>query len=362
MASPETGGTTTEQGPVSPPAATSSSPRAPEAGASVPGHLPLEADDEFPENDADSFYGSDNGSATTSLSASVNQYRIENGRTYHSYGRSGSYYMPNDDVENDRLDLQHHLMTIMYDDQLYVCPAGKDKPLSSVLDAGCGTGIWAIDVADANPQAMVVGVDLSPIQPRDVPTNLEFIVDDLEEEWAPNKDFDFINMRYLIGSIKDWPKLISQAFQHLTPGGYLEVSDPMQPITSDDGTLTEDSPLYQWNLKLLEASKKAGRPMDTAAGMKQRLIDAGFVNVVENRFVLPSNSWPRDRKHKNVGSWNCENMYEAVTSISLMLFTNFLGWSAAEVEVFLVGVRKDLRNTRIHAYWTIYTVYGQKPE
>jgi ribosomal protein L11 methylase PrmA len=35
----------------------------------------------------------------------------------------------------------------MQDNQLYVCPAGKDKenPLKRVLDGGCGTGIWAME-------------------------------------------------------------------------------------------------------------------------------------------------------------------------------------------------------------------------
>jgi hypothetical protein len=37
----------------------------------------------------------------------------------------------------------------------------------------------------------------------------------------------------------------------------------------------------------------------------------------------------------------------------MMLFTNVLGWSAAEVDVFLVNVRKDLRNRGIHAYWPV---------
>lgn len=41
--------------------------------------------------------------------------------------------------------------------------------------------------------------------------------------------------------------------------------------------------------------------------------------------------------------------------MSLALFTrpesdNGLGWTREEVEVFLVGVRRDLRDMRIHAY------------
>lgn len=33
----------------------------------------------------------------------------------------------------------------------------------------------------------------------------------------------------------------------------------------------------------------------------------------------------------------------------MRLFTNVLGWTREEVEVFLVDVRKDLKNPQIHA-------------
>jgi len=271
--------------------------------------------------------------------------------------------MPNDDPENDRLDLQHALISLMYDNQLYVCPAGKEKPLNRVLDAGCGTGIWAIDVADEHPSAEVIGIDLSPTQPIDVPPNLMFQVDDLEENWTFTKNsFDLIHMRMLLGAIKDWPRLTRQAFEHLAPGGYLEVMDPMNPIVCDDGTMTKDSALYKWNQLLIEGTEKMGRSMCKAAGHKQRLIDAGFVNVTEQLYKFPTNAWPRDKKYKNIGTWNCDNMLEAIPSMTLMIFTNFLGFTAAEVELLLVDVRKDMRNRNIHAYWTIHTVYGQKPE
>ncbi len=45
------------------------------------------------------------------------------------------------------------------------------------------------------------------------PPNVEFFVDDLEEEWTFNTPFDFIYMRLLTGSIKDWPKLFRNAYQ-----------------------------------------------------------------------------------------------------------------------------------------------------
>jgi ubiquinone/menaquinone biosynthesis C-methylase UbiE len=86
-------------------------------------------------------------------------------------------------LEKDRLDLQHHLYKLMLDERLYLAPIKKNP--QNVLDIGTGTGLWAIEfgssmrqeyrsiryrmlryhAADENPSAVVVGTDLSPIQP-----------------------------------------------------------------------------------------------------------------------------------------------------------------------------------------------------
>jgi hypothetical protein len=58
-------------------------------------------------------------------------------------------------------------------------------------------GRWAIEVADDFPRTRVIGMDLSPMQPNDVPLNCEFIVGDLTESLADFDDgsFDFIHSR-----------------------------------------------------------------------------------------------------------------------------------------------------------------------
>ncbi|RAH75483.1 uncharacterized protein BO66DRAFT_8761 [Aspergillus aculeatinus CBS 121060] len=43
-----------------------------------------------------------------SLSSSILDYQYENGRRYASF-RSGNYMMPNDEEEQERLDLTHHM-------------------------------------------------------------------------------------------------------------------------------------------------------------------------------------------------------------------------------------------------------------
>ncbi|KAM0228040.1 hypothetical protein ACHAPO_011068 [Fusarium lateritium] len=300
-------------------------------------------------------------SDTGSLQSSIFKYRVQNGRTYHAY-KEGSYILPNDEWENDRLDQQHHLALLTLNDRLFNIPAKDDRPFKRVLDAGCGTGIWAMDFADEHPEAEVTGVDLSPIQPTFVPPNVSFFIDDVEADWTYTKAFDFIYLRAMTGSIRDWPRLFDQAFKNLSPGGYIELMDPIYPVVSDDGTVSKDSAVYKWSKLMNEAATKLGSALDSALTYKDQLIKAGFANVVETPYKWPMNSWPQDKKLKELGAWGNVNLVGGVQGLSLALFTKVLGWNVHDLELFLVDVRKDLHNKEMHGYWRVNVVYGQKPE
>ncbi len=68
-------------------------------------------------------------------------------------------------------------------------------------------------MGDEYPEAEVIGVDLSPIQPSWVPTNVRFIVDDAEQPWVtePNS-LDYVHIRGMAPAIKNWPNLMAQAY------------------------------------------------------------------------------------------------------------------------------------------------------
>lgn len=55
-----------------------------------------------------------------------------------------AYLAPNDEAENDRLDMHHHLATLIIGGKLTTAPIGKSPQW--ILDVGCGTGIWSIDI------------------------------------------------------------------------------------------------------------------------------------------------------------------------------------------------------------------------
>lgn len=112
-------------------------------------------------SDTDYALASDS-STTQSLESSILDHVHENGRRYHRY-RQGGYLFPNDEAEQDRLDMLHHIFLLVLEGKLYKAPLPRSP--RCILDIGTGTGLWALDVADDFPGADVLGIDLSPIQP-----------------------------------------------------------------------------------------------------------------------------------------------------------------------------------------------------
>lgn len=117
------------------------------------GYYPTSLHVDSEMSDSDSAIGSDIQSSTMSLRSSLYETIMENGRSYHKY-KEGQYFLPNDDIEQDRLNLQHHLWTLTLDGRLHIAPV--DNP-TRVLDIGTGTGSWALEYAERNPQATVIG-------------------------------------------------------------------------------------------------------------------------------------------------------------------------------------------------------------
>jgi hypothetical protein len=134
-------------------------------------------------------------SSTTSLSSSVTSFRMEYGRRYHAFN-DDAYWLPNDEEEMSRLDLQHIVWQLSLSGRLHIAPLPAE--MERVVDLGTGTGNWAIAFADKHPTVHVTGTDLSPIQPDLVPQNCAFIVENIEDDWVYREPFDFIHGRMLM--------------------------------------------------------------------------------------------------------------------------------------------------------------------
>ncbi|KAI5455628.1 S-adenosyl-L-methionine-dependent methyltransferase [Mariannaea sp. PMI_226] len=198
-------------------------------------------------------------SSTTSLAESILDYRNIHGRTFQS-SKTTEYWGPNDDKQNNGLDIAHHFITMLLGDRLFEAPIGKTP--SKILDVGTGTGIWAIDMADAYPCTEIIGIDISPVQPSWVPPNCTFHVDDAQLEWTfTPESIDFVHIRALYGSISDWNKLYDQAYKTMTPGGWIEDFEMNITLYSDLPEIKNDpSHIFkQWATVFLEALDRIGK-------------------------------------------------------------------------------------------------------
>ncbi|KAH6884116.1 S-adenosyl-L-methionine-dependent methyltransferase [Thelonectria olida] len=311
------------------------------------------------DSDADSTIESQISVYTASLTSSVVDYPYEHGRRYHAF-RGGSYILPNDETEMDRLDLNHALMTKVIGNKLYLAPIAE-KAVQRVLDIGTGTGIWAIEMGDTHPNAEILGNDLSPIQPHWIPPNVKFEVDDVESEWMHNAPFDFIFCRYMTCCILDWPKLTKQVYDNLAPGGWAEFQDYDLQYYSDDGTLTEKHSTLKWINTLLGAARQLKREPCPGPLQKDWVKDAGFVNVKHQVFKIPIGPWAKDARLKDLGMCNLAQTLEGLEGFSLRLFCGVLNWPEEEVLVLLTKVRKELKNGDFHGIFNFHVTYGQKP-
>ncbi|KAF2183830.1 TAM domain methyltransferase [Zopfia rhizophila CBS 207.26] len=298
-------------------------------------------------HDDDSSYSDDEiRSYTTSISSSVERYTWEHGRRYHSY-REGAYNFPNDDSEQDRLDLNHHVCLMLLDNALHLTALPDNKPLR-ILDVGTGTGIWAMDMADKYPNAEVVGNDLSPIQPKWVHPNIHFEIDDCESPWPPRAPFDFIHMRYLLGSIRDWPELLRQAYDQTTPGGWIELQDFNTHGYSEDGSADQDNMFLKFCQVFNDACDKMGRCGSPGQHLKGWVEAAGFKNVQHKVYKCPVGPWAKDRKLKQIGAVYMVLMTEVLEAALIGLLTRIEGWQPEEVQVFIAQVRKDMKKKSVH--------------
>ncbi|KAJ4152412.1 hypothetical protein NW754_004207 [Fusarium falciforme] len=343
-----------------------------------PEHWAEIAQKEPGNTDADSIVDADNNSSTASVTSSILEYRTIHGRTYNSEQGNAQYWGSNDAPQRELMDVTHHILTLGLGNKLHLAPLEKSK-VHQAIDIGCGTGmdsrilhvsddsnyrIWAIDFADDYPDAEITGTDISPIQPSWVPPNLRFEIEDCTREWTFKSDStDYIHMRWLMGSIRDWDFLSSEAFRVCKPGGWVESHEASSNIDSDDNTVDGNSAMGQWGKLFIEGSKKIGTSFTVVEDGTQRkaLEKAGFINIKEFDFKNPIGGWSSDPIEKEMGPYTKYGL-ETDTEGFVLFMAHTLGWPRDGIQLYVDQFRRELRSEKHHGYFKQKVVWGQKPE
>lgn len=260
-------------------------------------------------------------------------YTMEHGRRY-----CGSYYMPNDDSEQDRMRILHQVFMLLGTMELTTVPL--DDP-TMILDIGTGTGEWAVGMAERYPECEIIGTDISAIQPTSVPYKVFFELDDAEVDWMrPTDAMDLVHLRAMSGAFSDWGFIYRQAYQCLKPGGYVEIID-FHDETGCAGLkrhFSPDSPVHALLAALDEADGLSGRARGCGHMDPDMLSACGFVDVKLRDYSVcaslaqqPLASGGAASPPSALGKFWLVACLFSLEAVTLRLLTKYAGWSAERV-------------------------------
>jgi len=282
----------------------------------------------------------------------------DNGRRCHKYYRERSpYYLPNDEAEQERMNLVHDMFKLLLNDKL--CAAPIDDP-RHVLDVGTGTGTWAIEFADNYPNTRVTGIDLSPIQPRSVPPKVQFELDDCLGIWDFDSKFDFVFIREALSWVRDWRGFLEQAYNAMEPGAIIEFQNIHFPWRSESFCLDDSDP-EQHSYYLIAGARELGIDLRADENLEEWLKQAGFINYKERCFPLCTSYTGENQTKQKLSSLNLRNLLDGLDAYSKGFMVHGLGWSPEQVELSLVEVRRRLSSKGNPVWMSASVCYAQKP-
>ena len=90
--------------------------------------------------------------------------------------------------------------------------------------------------------------------------------------------------------------------------------------------------------------------MNGVTKLRGQMEAAGFTNIVEEVLRCPIGIWPKDKTFKLAGLFWRTAIIDGLEGVTKRPIGRGLGWSNAEIEVYLVGVRKSLMDATFHSY------------
>ena len=266
------------------------------------------------------------------------------------YLADAPYMLPKDDAEMNRLDFQHFMLR-------YVLHGNFAAPVSNpraILDVGCGTGRWPIEMAQQFPAAQVIGLDLvSPSgeshgMPGSHPPNYQFRTGNILEGLDfPDGSFDFVHQRLLIGAIpaERWPGVVAELARVTRPGGWVELVEAAPVLGGGQALQT----LTSW---MISATASRGVDVYICEKIGQFLMRAGLQDVQFRELQLPMGT-----RGGRIGAMAETNYLALFTSLRNFILSRQLT-TADHFDSSLESARAELHNGQYTSPY--FVTWGRK--
>ena len=260
------------------------------------------------------------------------------------------------------LDVQHQLWQNLLNGRLLMVPHSQ---INSLLDLGCGSAVWTAAVAKTFPKTNIVGVDITPPISDFGLDNLTFVTADMEEPWKfadeQSECYDVITIRVLVSAIRDWASLVRRCFEHLQPGGWIEIPDVTIGTFSDEfDWRDESSPLMRWYQCYRRGASTLG--IDGFANQKRAngLATAQFTRVSESFFrCYLDEDAVEEVKEKAIARLTRQNMFGLLDAVTKTMQErgqwDILQITSAELQQLKEDAKDDIAQNAASRryYWTL---------
>lgn len=247
--------------------------------------------------------------------------------------------MPNDEIEQLRLSLQHQVFLHLLEGDMTCVPLDDPK---NILDVGTGTGEWPIRMAELFPDCEVVGTDISAIaETCSVPMNVFFEIEDAEEWDRAPDHYDLIHFRCMEGAFRDWRVIYDSVYDSLRPGGWIELIDfdSLESVKIWFTSFSEGSPIFDMARDLEIAAEKIGRKRGISHMDPQLLVEAGYVDVQVTEHAIPM--LVSDQSAGKLWLISC---LDALEANCLRLLTQEMGWDPDKCKAACEQAARELAN------------------
>ena len=259
------------------------------------------------------------------------------------------YILPWNRDEANWLDFQHYLLRQAMSG-IYRAPIQRVR---NILDVGCGTGRWAQEMAQAFPEANVIGLDIFEAPEDNVsikPINYQFVMADALKglPFSPFQ-FDFVHQRSLGYAIPStgWHQVVNELVRVTRPGGMVELVEPDCIFQNAGPSCTQ---LQNW---IIAACQKSGIDPAEVRQIEIYLRLAGLINTKAEVVSLPIGQWGG-----RLGMTTAANMRAACLAMKPLVLQQ-VGISSQEYDSLLENMFKECEEHR--SSFIVHVAYGQRP-